>query len=89
MTNKEIAWEKWEDDIVEEIRREDSKIESLDEDGLEESFLEAIENLPMQEVPKVIPIHQEPPEFHLRNEPRETVHPNNVAGKTTNLEVCN
>jgi len=69
MTNKEIAWEKWEDDIVEERRREDSKIESLDEDGLEESFLEAIENLPMQEVPKVVSTAMGIFEIYDRNKP--------------------
>ena len=69
MTNKEIAWEKWEDDIIQERSREDSKTESVDEDSLEESFLEAMENMPIQEVPKVVSTAVGIFEIYDRNKP--------------------
>jgi hypothetical protein len=69
MTNKEIAWEKWEDDIVQERIREDSKTESVEEDSLEESFLEAMENMPIQEIPKVVSTAVGIFEIYDRNKP--------------------
>jgi len=69
MTNKEIAWEKWEDDIIQERIREDSKTESVEEDSLEESFLEAMENIPIQEIPKVVSTAVGIFEIYDRNKP--------------------
>ena len=69
MTNKEIAWEKWEDDIVQERIREDSKTESVEENSLEESFLEAMENMPIQEIPKVVSTAVGIFEIYDRNKP--------------------
>ena len=67
MTSKEIAWEKWEDDIVEERLRDIPKTDTPDEE--DELSIEALEAAFSQEVPKVVSTALGIFEIYDRNKP--------------------
>jgi len=52
MSNRELAWEKWEDDLVEERTKEATKSDPFD--GEEEYSMEELDRVLFQEMPKVV-----------------------------------
>jgi len=67
MTSKEIAWEKWEDDIVQERPADTIKSDASDED--DELSIEALEAAFSQEIPKVVSTAVGIFEIYDRNKP--------------------